>query len=211
MIKDAGDDNPDTDKIFNQILGYMFPSFTVMGIVFSSGAFIITLVKDREEKLRYLLNFAGIRPPAYILGLFLADYILYFIPISVLMAVSLALDMEVFNDHAGAIYGILLVFGFPFITFIYVGNFLFSKHETAFKYIFLFLLLVTGLEFLIMIPWDDFFQFIKYTNPIVSAITAIFSILVPPETYVPLSTYLLAMVGQCVVLLTATILIDTFL
>jgi len=175
----------------------MFPTFVIMGIVFSAGAFIITLVKDREEKLRYLLNFAGIRSPSYILGLYLADYILYFIPISTLMAVSKALDMEVFDEHAGTIYGILLVFGFPFITFIYVGSFIFSKHETAFKYVFLFILAVTAIEFLIVIPWNDFFMFIKYTNPIVTSVVAIFSILVPPEnpdSVVPLWSYLIAMI-----------------
>lgn len=99
--------------------------------------FVIAPVKDREDKIRYLLNFAGIRSISYYVGLFLADFLLYGITISILMLMSKLLGLGAFNEHAGAIYGILMCFGYPLITFVYLGSFLFSKNETAFKYIIL--------------------------------------------------------------------------
>lgn len=186
----------------------MFPSFTIAGIVFSGGAFVITLVKDREEKIRYLLNFAGMRSISYIMGLLAADYILYFIPISALMLTSLILDIEIFSDNVGAIYGILLVFGLPFISFIYLGSWIFSKHETAFKYVFMLLLLVTGLMFLIMIAYADFFTVIMYVNPIVTGVMAIFSIIIVESDNIPLGTYIGTMLGQFFFLISITILLD---
>lgn len=88
VIDRNGGGGGDTDDALNRIIGVMFPALTIMGILVSGGAFIVTPVKDREHKVRYLLNFAGMRPVAYYIGLFLADYILYFIPISLLMVVA---------------------------------------------------------------------------------------------------------------------------
>jgi hypothetical protein len=81
-------DSPDFKKTEDQIVGYAFPIFCIAGILFSCGAFVVTPVADRELKLRYLLNFAGMRPLAYYLGLLLADYILYSIPITGLLMLA---------------------------------------------------------------------------------------------------------------------------
>lgn len=51
-----------------------------LGILTSLGVFIIHVVKDKEDKLRYLLNFAGMRPSSYFIGLMLADLIIFTIP-----------------------------------------------------------------------------------------------------------------------------------
>jgi hypothetical protein len=40
----------------------------------------VTLVTDRFEDLRYLLNFSGVKSSAYILGISLADTLLCLIP-----------------------------------------------------------------------------------------------------------------------------------
>ena len=120
-------DDPNYKNIEDQIVGYAFPIFCVAGILFSCGAFVVTPVADRELKLRYLLNFAGMRPLAYYLGLLLADYILYWIPITGLLLLSQLFGIKQFNDNAGPIYAILMLFGFPYMTLIYLGSYLFSK------------------------------------------------------------------------------------
>jgi len=58
----------------------MFPVLQIFGILISSGIFIFTPVEDREQKLRYLLNFAGMRSSAYFIGLLLADVVIFCIP-----------------------------------------------------------------------------------------------------------------------------------
>ena len=63
-----------------------FPILTTLGIVLACGSFLITSLADREQKLRYLLNFAGMRSASYYLGLLAADLIIYTVP-QVLMAI----------------------------------------------------------------------------------------------------------------------------
>jgi hypothetical protein len=58
----------------------MFPVLQIFGILISSGIFIFTPVEDREQKLRYLLNFAGMRSSAYYIGLLLADVVIFCFP-----------------------------------------------------------------------------------------------------------------------------------
>lgn len=41
---------------------------------------MITTVKDRQDKLRYLLNFGGMRSLSYYVGIVLADFTLYILP-----------------------------------------------------------------------------------------------------------------------------------
>lgn len=63
-----------------QILSVAFPILVAFGIMLSCGVYAWTTVSDREDKLRYLLNFAGMRSSSYYFGLLLADFIIYVIP-----------------------------------------------------------------------------------------------------------------------------------
>jgi len=58
----------------------VFPFLISIGFVTSSGVYLITSVKDRQDKLRYLLNFGGMRSTSYYIGLVLADFTLYMVP-----------------------------------------------------------------------------------------------------------------------------------
>jgi len=42
-------------------MGTGFPILALVGILFCSGVFSTTIMKDREDKVRYLLHFAGQR------------------------------------------------------------------------------------------------------------------------------------------------------
>ena len=147
----------------------LFPFFVLLGIVISSGVFIITTVKDKEDKLRYLLHFAGARPLAYYLGMFMADIVLFCVPISLLILMSYFLSIKAFYESAGVIFLSLMVFGVPYIALIYLSGFLFSKSETAFKYSFLFLFAVTAGTYALALMWPSFAtDVVPYINPLMS-------------------------------------------
>jgi hypothetical protein len=87
----------------------------LLAILISSGLFVLTPVKDREDKLRYLLNFAGITSHAYYVGLFLADFILFTIPCALVVALAYAFKIEAFLNNAGEILLSLIMFGLGFL------------------------------------------------------------------------------------------------
>jgi len=87
----------------------------MIAILVSSGLFVITPVKDREDKLRYLLNFAGITSHAYYAGLFLADFILFTIPCALVVALAYACKIEAFINNSGEIFLSLTMFGLGFL------------------------------------------------------------------------------------------------
>ena len=140
-------DNEAFDKnakvIVNTVIQITFPAYVVVGLVISSGVFVITIAKDKEDKLRHLLHFAGIQPFSYYLGMFLADMLLFCAPIALLMLMSYFLSIEAFYQNAGMIFLSLMTFGFPFISLIYCSSFFFTKSETAFKYSYIFLWAIT--------------------------------------------------------------------
>lgn len=74
-----------------------------------------------------------------------------------------------------------MLFGFPYMTYIYFGSYIFSKQETAFKYVFLFISLITGIEYLIAIAWTDMLKVIPYINPMIGAGYAIFMTIISED------------------------------
>mmetsp|Transcript_41166 Transcript_41166/g.62606 ORF Transcript_41166/g.62606 Transcript_41166/m.62606 type:complete len:117 (+) Transcript_41166:2526-2876(+) len=113
---------------------YVFPFLIMLSILISSGVYVISPVLDREEKLRYLLNFAGMRSASYYIGLWIGDTFIYIIPTAILIGGAWALQLEGFSEVAIWIFFALAVFSFPFIQLNYLVSYLFSKAETAFKY-----------------------------------------------------------------------------
>lgn len=62
------------------IINNVFPFLEVFGMTLSAGLYSWTITTDREDKLRYLLNFAGMRSSAYMVGFLFSDLIIYLIP-----------------------------------------------------------------------------------------------------------------------------------
>ena len=58
--------------------------------------FVITPLQDREEKLRYLLNFTGQRSTTYFIGIWLADIIIFIVPAIVLILLAGVLGVKAF-------------------------------------------------------------------------------------------------------------------
>ena len=105
-----------------------------MGILLSSGIFVFTPVEDRESKLRYLLNFAGMRSSSYYIGLLLADIVIFMIPQIILAILFFILKIEVIQIHFWMFWGSMFAFGWAMISFIYMINFMFDQSEHSFKY-----------------------------------------------------------------------------
>ena len=55
----------------------------------------ITLITDRFEDVRYLLNFSGVKSSAYILGITLADTLICLIPniLFILLGLTFGIDI----------------------------------------------------------------------------------------------------------------------
>ena len=129
------------DDVQNLILGIAFPVLNNLGLILTCGVFVFTPVEDRELKLRYLLNFAGMRSSAYYIGYFFADWIIFSINQTLLVLMFFVMKIQLFEDHAWMYYLCVEVFGFAFISSIYALNFFFDKGETSFKYITLFMMI----------------------------------------------------------------------
>jgi hypothetical protein len=94
----------------------------------------VTPVKDREDGLRNLINFAGISSLSYYLGLFFADLIIFTVPTILIVILSSILKVESFNTNAGKNVFCIMMFGITYIPLSYIASFIFKKADAAFKY-----------------------------------------------------------------------------
>lgn len=120
--------------VTNILITLLFPILLVMGICLTSGVYLVTSVTDRSEKLRYLLNFGGMRSIPYFLGLFLADYLIFFIPSSLFVLLVVILDITAFKDSAGYFFISLICFGLGFVNLSNLIGFTFRDAASSFKY-----------------------------------------------------------------------------
>ena len=124
----------------------MFPLLINIGFVTSSGVYLITTVKDRQDKLRYLLNFGGMRSLSYYIGIVLADFTLYLLPTAVVICVVAILKISAFTDEIGLFIASLVIFGLNLITLSNFIGFFFRDVDSAFKNSIIFMALL-GLLF----------------------------------------------------------------
>lgn len=74
-----------------------------------------TLVQDRNDKLRYLLHFAGMRPLSYFSGIVLSDILINFFTMAMFVLVVYIMDITILVDEIGNFTLALLCFGFSFV------------------------------------------------------------------------------------------------
>lgn len=68
----------DNDTV-TMILCVIFIVLILFAFSICAGLYILTFVSDRETKLRYLYNFVGLKPSAYIVGNFIFDVVPFMI------------------------------------------------------------------------------------------------------------------------------------
>jgi hypothetical protein len=137
------DNTENQDQIVKTLYQIFFPFFILFSIYAFSGIYVVTTVQDREEKLRYLLNFSGMRSSAYYLGLLLAEVIIFLFPQCILMLLSRVIGIDVYFKAAGLILPGFVAFAFPFILTNYLIGFLYTSSEKAFKLQIVPLIIVT--------------------------------------------------------------------
>ena len=71
--------------------------------------------------------------PAYFLGLFLGDYCVYCIP-QIILVGFYYMSTDTIANVALKLFGVMLLFGAPFISLNYVIGFLFKRADSSFKY-----------------------------------------------------------------------------
>ena len=90
-----------------------------ISLIIACGLFVMVILKDRFDGLRYLLNFAGIQSFSYKLGLLLADFTLYLIMAALFIVVGLILGIDSIIKHSGDYMVVMAMFGFSFISMNY--------------------------------------------------------------------------------------------
>lgn len=111
----------------------MFAIWMCLGFAVSAGLFVLGLVGDREYKLRYLLNFIGMKTFPYILGNLLFDFLIYLVPSLGFVLLLYPMQITEFTTSAGDVTAILLCFGLSLITMTYFIGFVFQSSNTAFR------------------------------------------------------------------------------
>lgn len=112
----------DWDAYTKQINAETYPIYMELGFIISGGLFVITFMKDRFHGLRYILNFTGVRPIAYITGLMFAEMTLCLAPIILCISVGVMLGIDTFKRHFFELVFAMICFSYPYIQL----NFLFS-------------------------------------------------------------------------------------
>ena len=148
--------NKSTDggpTLFETILGYSFPSLLLLGYITSIGVYAAGPVKDRFDKTRYLLNFAGQRSSSYYMGVFLGDYLIFSISSLSILILILALNITVLKEGLGWIFLAISVFGLPFIALSYTIGYIFKDPETGYKFSIIFGLLTYAIPYVLTIQF----------------------------------------------------------
>lgn len=114
----------------------------VIGFSVSSGLYSYTTVSDREGKLRYLLNFGGMKSFSYIFGIMMADWLIFTIPSIIFVLLMLILKIEIFTGSPGHLVATLVGFGFAFINLNNFVGFRFKDVSSAYVSATIFMLLL---------------------------------------------------------------------
>lgn len=75
---------------------------------------MITTVSDREDRLRYLLNYGGMQSVSYMLGITIADWIIFTIPSLLFTSVIWLMNITILKSRAFELFGIMMLFGIGF-------------------------------------------------------------------------------------------------
>jgi len=98
-----------------------------------SGLYIITLVEEREKRLRHVLKVVGVKTSAYFMGNLLADLLLFFLSTMIFIALLFPLGLSLLYNDWPRVLAIISSFGFALITLTYLASFVFKNATYAFN------------------------------------------------------------------------------
>jgi hypothetical protein len=114
----------------------------LVGFSICSGVFVIIPTADREFRLRYLMNFVGMKTISYYLGSFLADFFLFMMPTFAFIILLFPMKIDSFIQNWYTILAIMTCFGVALICLTYFIGFAFKSADTAFRQIGIFYIIV---------------------------------------------------------------------
>jgi hypothetical protein len=99
------------------------------------GIYLITSVTDRELRLRYLLNFIGMRSTSYFTGIVIADLTIFFIPTLLVTSIIFILNLDMLKGSVAlfSFLGTMILFGLSFINILNLIGFTMKSSEKAYK------------------------------------------------------------------------------
>jgi MFS family permease len=115
------------------VLCSIFIIFMLFAFSVCAGLYIITFVSDRENKLRYLFNFIGLKPTAYLVGNLLYDFIPYILSTGIFIGMLYIMNLKFLYKGWDQILGIMACFGLSIITLTYLVSNIFKKSTYAFN------------------------------------------------------------------------------
>lgn len=152
----------------------MFSLFLLIGYCIISGIFLYPIVQDREFKMRYVLNFIGMKPFAYWFGSFVVDYGLAILPSVMFMVIVAVGNVDALSSKWYIVAGTILAFLFPLVTLTYVMTFLFKKSERAFRLIGTVYMLTGYLIPVLLLNLQQAFEDDQSTYNIINSVICIF-------------------------------------
>lgn len=122
----------DNDTV-TMILCVIFIVLILFAFSICAGLYILTFVSDRETKLRYLYNFVGLKPSAYIVGNFIFDVVPFMISTGIFISMIYIMNLTYLYKSWKIILGVMATFGLEIITLTYLVSFIFKNSVYAFN------------------------------------------------------------------------------
>lgn len=99
------------DVLMDVAIGFSFPLIMNYGFSSCAGMFMLMPLEDREMRTKQILTMSGLTSFRYYVGLILADLVLYFPPLFVMMAYIEFFRIRVYYDQLDQFLGLFIAFG----------------------------------------------------------------------------------------------------
>ena len=109
-------------------MGFLLFAFSVC-----SGLFIVTLVEEREKRLRHVLKMVGAKSSSYFFGNLFADLLLFVACTGIFIALLYPLGLTYIYRDWAMVLAVMSSFGFALITLTYLASFIFKDAIYAFN------------------------------------------------------------------------------
>ena len=131
---------PSTEVVTEQvasILGFVVAMSMLMTLSTVSSAYIMYIVRERQDSVKHLQMLSGTSVPAYWLSNYVWDVIVYLAVELVILLMLVMFDIRAYvsDNRLGAVATSLLCYGLSIIPMLYLASFGFSSHASAQTYL----------------------------------------------------------------------------
>jgi ATP-binding cassette subfamily A (ABC1) protein 3 len=130
--------------------GLVLSFFVSLGLGFLACSFIMFPIQERESNAKHLQFLSGVTPSCYWFGTFFWDLTNYLIPALIILILFAAFQIEVYTDDIGAIFLVLILYGFAVLPFVYLISFLFNSPYVGFAAAVLLIVMTSWFGFILV-------------------------------------------------------------